>query len=349
MSAYLLLQLNVLMLLGINKFSKNINFAHYGIIILLIIFSGFRYGVGNDYTSYYEKIGDILNGYEVNIEPSIVVLSKLASYFSLNEQFVFLICSIITIIGFGTFIKRYTKNLALSWIIFISFGTFFLGSLNLVKQYVAIAIFAYSIKYIVNRQAMKYVFTILFASSFHFSALFLLPIYLIYRQFSIKHYVLILLGFSAFIFSFESIISYTKYAIYLDDEWASSMNNERNMALTYIFIFINLFIILTQKYIRTIDNYHIFINLSFLSFLTISMSLLMSYLPNMFFYRMNNYFMIAYIVIPTFYILNIKSQYLKFIGFSIISLLMILYFNLSVQNGAGINLIPYEINFNILK
>jgi len=338
--AYFLLQLNILLLLIIYKLHKSI-YILYIIALILILFSGLRYGIGVDYFSYEKHFEAIKFGYESNLEVGIQLIVHIANFFG-SIQLAFFISSLITVIMFFKYINNFSMNYFISWIIFISYGTYYIGSFNLLKQYIAISIFAYSIKYIANSEFLKYLFSVIIASLFHISALILIPMYFLKLKLKFYQYIII---FVLFIFSLnivEYLISFTKYSIYLDEKWASVMVNDRNMSMTYIFIFINLMIVLSKNYIDNIKNGHIFVNMAFISLIIISSSIFIDFLPNMFFYRINNYFMISHIVLITYYISNFK-KYLKISSLIIITLLMYLYFTLTlVYKGDVYRLTPYE-------
>jgi hypothetical protein len=138
------------------------------------------------------------------------------------------------------------------------------------------------------------------------------------------------------------LVSFTKYSIYLDDRWASTMKSDRNMGMTYIFTFLNLLIILSRNYIENIKYGYIFVNMAFISLIIISASLFINFLPNMFFYRINNYFMITYIILITYYISNFNKN-LKVLSIIMIVLLMYMYFTMTlVYKGDTYRLTPYE-------
>jgi hypothetical protein len=346
MTAYFILQFNSLLLLLLNTLVKNKFFINI-LIVMLILFSGLRYGVGVDYFSYMNHFENIFYGYDSNLEYGIQVIVQLVNYLGGGTQFIFLIFSAFTIIFFANYIKYNTKNNFISWIIFISYGTFYLGSLNLVKQYIAISIFAFSIKFIIEKSFARYLVAILFASLFHISALILIPFYLLRVKFKYYHYIFFALTLYFAIDIFEYIISMTKYSIYLDERWANSMNNNRNIYMSYFFIIISFIILIMSKYINNIKNSQIFINMAYISLVLISLSLIIDYLPNMFFYRINNYFMISYIILPNYYLYNVNKLF-KIIGFITLVILMYVYFILTIYfKGYEYNLIPYNMNLSL--
>jgi len=345
--AYFLLQFNILLLLILYKFSKSKYFL-YTIVLILILFSGFRYGIGVDYFSYENHFQAIKYGYESSLEIGIQFIVYLTDYIG-TTQLAFFVFSLITVVMFFKYINAFSANYFISWIIFISYGTYYLGSFNLIKQYIAISIFAFSIKYIVNGNLLKYIISIVIASLFHLSALLLLPMYLLKIKFKFYHYFILFILFIFSLNAIEYLISFTKYSIYLDERWATSMISDRNISMTYLFIVINVLIISTKNFISNIKHGYVFVNMAFVSLIIISASLFIDFLPNMFFFRINNYFMISYIILITYYISNF-NKFIKIIASTIIILLMYLYFTLTlIYKGEIYNLTPYETNFAIIK
>ena len=345
---YIFLQFNILILLILRKFTK-IKEIIYIVVLFLILFSGLRYGVGVDFYSYYEHFQDILHNNSISIEPGIVLISKVAYFLNLNIQAVFFILSAITIFFFMKYIEFFTKNYLISWIIFISYGTYFLGSLNLVKQYVAISIFAFSIKYIYMKKPFKYIFFITIASLFHYSAIILFPMYFLNIRFKFKYYIIVVMIFYLIIHYLTFFIMMTKYSIYLNPSWAHTMNNNRNMMMVYLFIFLNILMLLfSYKITKKINYAYIFINMSFISLLLMFAAILIDYLPNMFFFRINDYFMIAYIIIPTLFLYD-SNKNIRIIMNLVIIIFMYTYFFITLYfKGEEYHLIPYIFNYKII-
>jgi hypothetical protein len=159
------------------------------------------------------------------------------------------------------------------------------------------------------------------ASLIHLSALVLLPLYFILnKKISTSGYLLIC-GVYLFALSFlESILSYTPYAFYLN---TTMFDRESSNALLYIFIFINILIILFRNRVLKIFSFaNLFINMAFFSTL-LMISTIVSSLPSMIFIRINNYFIPYLIIIVALYFTALKDKNLKaiyIIGISVIAL-----------------------------
>lgn len=343
---YIVLQALVFFYLIFRSFIGENRAPYFPIAILLILFSGLRYNVGVDYHSYLSMFERILYWNSKKEDLGLVVICEIAKFLGGTPQMVFLFLSSITITLFFLFIKKNSLNRDVSWIIFISFGTFFLGSLNLVSQYVAIAIFAYSINFIKEKKVVFYIIGITIASLFHLSAVVLLPMYFLRLKLKIKHYLGLIAIFVFLLNSIEYLISFTKYAIYLDPRWAKTMNNDRSFILTAIFILLSLLVVLSRRKIENIKDNHIFVNMAFVSLILILGSLIAPYIPNMFFYRINNYFMIGYLIVIPMYIR--VGGVLDKLFFFLIILFMYSYYMFTIfSRGEKYNLTPYNFNLEL--
>ena len=152
-------------------------------IIIFIILS-FRYDFGNDYMGYYRGFQEI-NRYvtfdifdkEIHFEPGWIVmciLFKPVGFFGMVGFLSFIYCYLLY-----DLIKKHVP-IKLYWLavfILVFSSDFFLTHLSTMRQTLAILIFIFSLKFIYNKNIILYFSFILLASTFHSSALLLLPIY----------------------------------------------------------------------------------------------------------------------------------------------------------------------------
>lgn len=152
------------------------------ILVYTLVF-GVRYGVGIDYYSYvrfYNAAASGINSYVVDFtEPGFQFFVK--SCAALDTGVVLYMCALVflqIVFLFGAFKReRYILPFLSFFIIFT--GASMMTYMNIMRQFVAWGIFVYSIQYIERGKFLKYVLLVLFASSFHFSALIFLPLYCI--------------------------------------------------------------------------------------------------------------------------------------------------------------------------
>ncbi|WP_425609801.1 EpsG family protein, partial [Vibrio splendidus] len=176
----------VLIFVSVFIFSKNnhiSNFAYFSVFLYLTLLSGFRYDVGTDFSNYLHYFYLIELGYDDVAEISFVYLFKFSQFIGLTEQFVFFVLALIISFGFISYFKYFCdKSGFLAIYLFFTVSIFYFASFNLVRQFTAVAIFLFSVRYIIERRMFKYILMILFSSSFHISALLMLPLYFVMNK-----------------------------------------------------------------------------------------------------------------------------------------------------------------------
>lgn len=229
-------------------------------ILIAIIISAFRYDVGQDYLSYRNSIINLDSNF-YNSEFINRGLFYVAHLFGL-PQIYFIITTCIIFLIINTTIKRYSNYYTLSFLIFLSFPLFFANSLTIIRQFVAMSIVFYSVKYVIEKRSFfKFSILILFAIGFHTSAIVALPIFFL-NKLKIKSWVyLIMFGFP--IILKETLVyiianyapSYNKYITYkygLDAGGGKAI---------YLFMLICVFLLLFQKRINRIsENNRFYLN-----------------------------------------------------------------------------------------
>lgn len=190
---------------------------------ILLIFSGLRGFVYTDFASYYpfyEMIGDLKDLPYVFLvkgwEPGFIIYTYLCkllvpNYFAWN-----FISTAIDLSLLYVFLKRYSPNQLLSLMIFFVMG-FTALEFNVLRNAKAIFIFLISIKYIEERNLLKYSFAILLAFMFHTSAIFYWPLYFILNKRIPKKilWVVFVAGLIILLFNIhilpESLINYMSF------------------------------------------------------------------------------------------------------------------------------------------
>lgn len=145
---------------------------------VLFFFCALRYEFGNDYKSYYKHFNNIKDGYHI--------FKREITYQWLNEIFPSFYLMIAVISGIMLFVMykmivKYVdkKYYGLAVAIWLINPYLFLVSLSAIRQTIACLCFIMAIVCAYKKKIVPYVFWILFATTFHTSALFLLPVYFI--------------------------------------------------------------------------------------------------------------------------------------------------------------------------
>ena len=308
---------------------------------ILVIVSGFRYQVGTDYNTYVNIIQSLPSGQSVHTEPGFNILIHIINYIGGSYQLVFLIFAFLTVLFFVNFIINNSKFPMLSIFIFFTLPVFYLASLNQIRQFLAVSLFAFSLKFIFYNKYIKYFISIIIASTIHTSAILMLPLYFILkRQITILGYLGLSFIYILILQFYEIIINVLGFSpLYLRTVGEKASTDPLAYFLLIIFIIFCAF----KRYLTSQEHY--FLNLLFLAIL-ISFTPLILDIKTSYIIRMSSFFTIAVIVlIPNFIKkledLNIRHLYL--LSFTSISSLY--FFYTLIINGTEYNLIPY--NFNL--
>lgn len=314
----------------------------------LILFAGVRDNVGIDFNVYkdhYLMFPDIealnIRRFEIGFESLISLLKMIG----LDYQAMFFVVAFITIYLFAKFYALYSKSPILSLILFFLVPLYYLTSLNTIRQFLAVAIFAISIKYILSRSIIKYITLILIATLFHRTALFMIPVYFIgqYKP-SIKLYITLTALYIFSLHMLENIIRIIGLpAIYLDPLFLNEGLDVKAYIYLGLFIIIFMFkdLLIRQKY------YHgLFINMLFISTL-ILFTPLITELPSGPILRVTSYFTIVLPILLANLLLLIKEKHLKWTYLLLLILSSSLYFwGTLLIEGESLKLVPYNINLS---
>lgn len=149
------------------------------VLILILFVVGIRYNVGVDwlaYKNYFEGFSLYKNRsfQNQNMEAGYYAINYLVNYLGGGYSMVFGIAAGISWIFI---LKSFPSKLLPLVVFFIFCDGYFFWSMNGVRQFVAIAIFSYSIKYILTKEFKHFALCLALASLFHYSAILLIPLY----------------------------------------------------------------------------------------------------------------------------------------------------------------------------
>lgn len=254
------------------------------LFFILVYFSAFRDGLGQDYASY-------MLIFESHSNRDVVsnILSVIVSNTILSSVFAFLVYSIVTQYFFLKTMLRY-KEFFIIFMAYVS-GLYSMG-FNEVRQTAAVAIFVYSIEYIETKRIYKFLFFIFLASLFHKSALILFPIYFI--GYVRKKYIFCLMFFVILFIPFfysKQAITFLDFLNFSTDYVENSYTTGISVGL-YNFTYIPIFLFITYVFFRSKNDsfQHIYI-LSFLFFVSFLFSMFIPY-----FYRITRYFCLYFYI-----------------------------------------------------
>lgn len=168
MLTYSLFIILIIFLLILNSVLKTKNEVFEILALTLIIFFvGFRFETGYDwemYRNFFEY--DTFHG---SIEPGYVIVVKFLRYFFDDFQSLFFFTALATYIFLYLGIKKYTKHSSLAIVLFLLIPGFFLNTLTIMRQELAIAIAFYAFSFLRDNKLLKYLFLMVVAFLIHYS------------------------------------------------------------------------------------------------------------------------------------------------------------------------------------
>lgn len=162
-------------------------FFYFFICIGAFIIISFRgESIGTDTFVYLKKFTSIYTvesysayGGAASIEPIFYFLNKTLGIVTRGwSQSIIIAEGILISIGYFKIIKKYSWDPFVSLLGFVSLGLF-LQSICLLRQTMAMAICAYSLKYIFERKPKKFLFFVAIAAGFHYTAVFFIVAYFV--------------------------------------------------------------------------------------------------------------------------------------------------------------------------
>lgn len=178
------------------------------------------------------------------------VLTKILSSITQYKESVFIVSGLIVLIGYLTFIVKYSKNVTFSIMLFLVM--FFYNSCFVLRQNVAVAICLMSIPFVIQRKLLHFLSLIAIATAIHNSALVFIPIYWIYtrkidRRFLTFVSVLSII-FGLFSYKLVSLSSFfSSYEIYTQQISEGLSKDNSNFTPLFISIIILLFVLFQTK------------------------------------------------------------------------------------------------------
>lgn len=217
--------------------------------------------VGNDYSNYYTYYQNIISGRGQDVEYTYKAICLLVSKLGLGFQGVYVVYSLISYTLLLACIRKYSKNYAVSYLMFFFSGYFGLLGLNQIRQFVCVGLVYFAYGYIKEKKCLKYCICILIASTFHFTAIIMLPFYwILQKEWRLSVYAVIaaiLLPFNFFGPQIKTWLFATFLPRYLNTDYVT---REFEIDIPYwCVIIVTLFICLLYKW-RDRENGPIFQN-----------------------------------------------------------------------------------------
>lgn len=346
----LLLILFVFSILGLFKMDYNLKIGLFYIsFIILFLFSGLRYDVGMDYSSYEELYYNSLVGLNPEIkEPGWAIFFYLFRNLNIPFSNIVLLISFISVFCVFIFIYRYSPFPFLSVLIFFCFTQYYTYSFNVMRQCMAAYIFLACLKYVEENKIVAYLFILLFLVLFvHTSSIILIPLFFVLNK-KISWWVKLLLLFVSLAMSkfvIHIFMLSETYKIYLSfDQYSSEVS-----LTTYILILIGCFLFCLEVCFRKWTSSEILmLNLSFCYFVFLSITFVFENTPLIIvFMRVAYYFTPVLIVLIPMLIKKFFSIRSSYILVPIVAIVYSCLFLFTLSSAGKSNkLLPYRTIFS---
>ena len=162
-----------------------------GIFVILFLCSALRFDIGNDYEQYTKTAHEAFVGGYVVTEAGFNWLVRIVYTLFGGEYYeiVFAIFAFVTIFIFLKALYEQSVDFKAAFFLFMTLGLYF-QTYNTMRYYLVLAIVLYAMRYVLQKDWIRFCGWILVASLFHKSVLVVIPIYWI-ASFSWKKWQII--------------------------------------------------------------------------------------------------------------------------------------------------------------
>lgn len=318
-----------------------------GIFAVLFLVSALRFDIGNDYAQYTLTAHEAYVGGYVVTEPGFNVLVR-AVYTMFHGEYyeiVFALFAFVTLLVFLHTFYRDSADFSQSFFLFMMLGLYF-QTFNTVRYYFALSVALCCMRYVLERDYIRFVFFILLAALFHKSVLLVLPVYFA-ASFAWKKWVYVL-GVLAGAVCFAGRGLLLKLALLFYPSYKDTIYLEGGMSLTSV---VRIFAVLVlylwfmrymgsefqrQEVCKEIRFYG---QLNFLAFLAATF---FSFLPVV--TRIVYYFSVSQLLLIPLMGKQLKDDAVKLRIKVTVLVVCVLYFALFLLQAhqAGVGLLPYR-------
>lgn len=318
-----------------------------GIFAVLFTVSALRFDIGNDYAQYTLTAHEAYVGGYVVTETGFNLLVKfLYTLFNAEcYEVIFAIFAFATLSLFLRVLYRDSADFSQGFFLFMMLGLYF-QTFNTVRYYFALSVAFCSMRYVLEKDYVRFCFFILCAALFHKSVLLVLPVYWI-ASFAWKRWVYAL-GMAVGVACFAAQGVLLKLALALYPSYRNTIYLEGGMSLTSV-LRIFVVIVLYLWFMRYMGNgflqhrdypkLRFYGQLNFLAFLAATF---FSFLPVV--TRIVYYFSVSQLLMIPLMVKNIKDDVVKLKFKLAVFVACILYFALFLLSAhqAGVGLLPYR-------
>ncbi len=161
----------------VNKYKIKVVFWAILAFLPMFLINALMKNVGTDYGNYYVYYQRIVSGSGQEVEITYKLICLLVNKLGLGFQWVYVIYSLMSYGLLALCIRKYSKNYAVSYLMFFLNGYFATLGLHQIRQFTAVMLVFWGFSYIKSHEFLKYLGCVLIATTFHFTAIIMLPFY----------------------------------------------------------------------------------------------------------------------------------------------------------------------------
>ncbi len=238
--------------------------VYYPICTFLILLAGFRSDtVGGDlenYIPHFEamcrtNISDFSEVISMQYEPGYALIVKLISLISHNSQVFIFVTAILSLIGPFFLFKKYSRSIWLTLFFYLFWGLY-TNTFNNIRQSIALSIVFFAIPLIFEKRLLRFIITILIATSCHYSAIFFLIAYpLSYIRLNIKTSTLYLTGGIVVVSTFGTILlNLLSQVLFVKYESVDFDNTGKGWGMFALYILLSIFALILFQIVKRNSN-----------------------------------------------------------------------------------------------
>lgn len=318
-----------------------------GIFALLFLVSALRFDIGNDYEQYTLTAHEAyVGGYVVTeVGFNLLVRAVYTLFYGECYEVIFALFAAATLFLFLHGFYRDSVSFSQSFFLFMTLGLYF-QTFNTIRYYFALSVAFCSMRYVLEKDYIRFVFWILCAALFHKSVLLVIPVYWI-AAFAWKRWFYVLgMVVGAVCFAGRGFL--LKLALVLYPSYRNTIYLEGGMSVTsvlrifVVLVLYLLFVCFMGSGFREYADYHkirFYGQLNFLAFLAATF---FSFLPVV--TRIVYYLSVSQLLMIPLMIHNIEDDGVKMKLKLAVLVACVLYFALFLLSAhqEGVGLLPYR-------
>jgi transmembrane protein EpsG len=302
----------------------------FGVMVSLALISGLRNNIGDTYFymhafEVHDFTWEFINSQK---DMGFGILQMILKRYTTDPQILIVTTAFITNILIVFVLYKYSRMFEISLYVYIT-GGLFLVSMNGIRQCLAAAIIFTTIKYVKDGSWIKYIIVVLFASTFHQSALVLIPLYFFIRSkawskatFTLLIFsIVIVVGFDKFSSVLFSAIKETEYGHYQNFNEGGA--NIIRVGVNFVPIAISYFG--REKLREIFPSSDIVVNMSIIGFVFMIIST-----QNWIFARFSIYFSLYQLILISWIIKLFREKEQGFVYYGILLCYFLFYYYESV-------------------